>query len=81
MYDDDIFTELTLLPVCSCGYVFREGIELKCGVEVINNNEPLKVRTNTFTPSQCPNCKRFISSVKVNRFVNDCEQEELSYDV
>lgn len=60
----DAITELKLLPVCDCGYVFTEGIEMKCSIIPIYDGEQvIKHATFDFIPFECPNCKRRIVAV------------------
>jgi len=56
-------TTLKLLPVCECGYVFRDlelnHTETLCGWEYLV----------PFTPSLCPNCNRLIESLTADMHV------------
>lgn len=53
-------TKLRLLPVCECGYVFRE-IKINRKMMTIDNfSVPVESR---FEPPICPNCKKFIREI------------------
>lgn len=53
---DDNTVELKLLPVCECGYIFKE----------LTVTESINVGISTFFPCHCPNCKKVIESVSLS---------------
>lgn len=63
MITNEYVTAIEYLPVCKrCGYIFREGIQLK--EEIIETGLGLKYPNHTIIPSICPECKRHIECVK-----------------
>jgi hypothetical protein len=46
---------IKLLPVCECGYIFKE----------LTVTEALDIGGSTFAPNHCPNCKGIIKSVSI----------------
>ena len=58
---DDYKTTLKMLPVCNCGYIFREGIIIH---EDINTKNKIKYATHTIEPAICPNCKKEIECIE-----------------
>lgn len=56
--------EITMKPVCQCGYVFNEGIKYK------ENEEEAgiyKIKMGYFTPAVCPSCNKKIKSISYKR--------------
>ena len=62
----DYKTTLRMLPVCDCGYVFREGLVVS---EDLNEAIGFKYVTHTFTPAMCPNCKKQIECITYERLL------------
>jgi hypothetical protein len=58
---NDYKTKLRMLPVCSCGYIFKDGIAIH---EDINEKDGIKYATHTIEPHMCPNCKKKIECVE-----------------
>lgn len=59
-----------LLPVCECGYIFREGIEITKNInEVKGSNDHIKYGTYNINPPKCPNCKQIIEGVLYNNYI------------
>ena len=54
-------TRLKLLPVCNCGYVFRDGVTICRSIE---ENNALKHAEFTINPPMCPNCKKKIECLE-----------------
>lgn len=55
-------TRLKLLPVCDCGYIFRDGV---IGYEDIHKmNNEIKVVHRSIEPPMCPNCKKRIECIE-----------------
>ena len=72
---DNNLTELELLPVCKfCGYVFRDGIEIKYYYKEIGNNKTLSLVE--YKPNVCPSCKRGICDVYVSK-VKQVNEDEI----
>jgi hypothetical protein len=63
---DDYTTELNLLPVCSCGFVYTSGIEVK---QDIKEKDGIKYSTYEFIPSYCPNCRKKIVSITKPKYM------------
>lgn len=59
-------TEVRLVPMCSCGYVFTEGLYLVENTENLSNSKMIPVIhcNYRFKPNMCPNCGRLIESMK-----------------
>lgn len=53
-------TALTMLPVCNCGYIFRDGIVIHTDICEKNG---VKYAVHAIEPSMCPNCKKQIESI------------------
>lgn len=64
---DKLTTRLRMLPVCDCGYVFREGVVIRAN---INETHGIKYAVHTIAPSVCPNCKKAIECVEENRYTH-----------
>ena len=56
-------TLLKLVPVCDCGYVFREGIILR--KHIITAENGMKYITHSIDPSVCPSCNKEIEGIEV----------------
>ena len=65
--------KLKLLPVCECGYVFRDGIVIEKTINVIDkikdSDSVIKYPKYSINPPMCPNCKRMIESVEYNNII------------
>jgi predicted Zn-ribbon and HTH transcriptional regulator len=60
---NEYVTTIKYLPVCErCGYIFREGIQLK--EEIIETGLGFKYPERSIVPSICPKCKRHIECAK-----------------
>lgn len=59
---EDYITRLKLLPVCNCGYVFRDGVIVHEKVHTMNNGAKIPYRY--IEPSICPNCKKRIECIE-----------------
>jgi hypothetical protein len=70
---NELTTRLRLLPVCSCGYVFREGIVIH---KIIHETNGIKYATHAIIPSMCPNCKKKIECIEHNRYTVMIKGEE-----
>ena len=62
LHDNNTVT-LELLPVCECGYVFRDGIIFHEEISEINK---WKYSQWLFEPAKCPKCQRIIDGIKYN---------------
>lgn len=62
---NDYKTKLRMLPVCSCGYVFREGVIIH---KDINEKDEIKYATHSIEPYMCPQCKKEIECVEYNGY-------------
>lgn len=62
---DDNKTILKMLPVCSCGYVFRKGVMI---YENINETHGWKYATYSIQPSQCPSCHKTIEGIESENY-------------
>lgn len=60
MIEKDV-VRIKLLPVCDCGYVFIDGINVYEDVFAINDK--IKSMHIYFTPTICPQCKRKIECI------------------
>lgn len=58
---EDYKTRVRMLPICSCGYIFENGIEIH---EIINAVNSIKYTTYSIEPSMCPNCKKEIECIE-----------------
>lgn len=58
---DDYRTTLKMLPVCSCGYIFRKGVVIH---QDINEKDGIKYPTYFIEPSKCPNCNKKIECIE-----------------
>ena len=64
-------TDLNFLPVCDCGHVFLEGVEVVqeptlltiAGTEV---KSKYCLGKTVFSPPSCPDCNRAITSIKLS---------------
>lgn len=63
-FDNDKTVMLKLLPVCDCGYTFREGVHIE---EIIDEVETYKYPIYHIDPPRCPNCQRLIEGVLYKR--------------
>ena len=73
---DDRVTNVVLLPVCNCGYVFRNGITV---IRYISNLEKtmLKCKEESIEPPFCPSCQRLIENIEYNKEIIYLEEHEL----
>lgn len=62
--DNDRAVTLKMLPVCDCGYIFRDGVHVE---EVIGEVQGYKYPIYSIDPPRCPNCNRLIECVSYNR--------------
>ena len=58
---EDYTTKLKMLPVCSCGYVFREGVIIH---QDIDERDGMQFPTYFIEPSKCPNCNKKIECLE-----------------
>lgn len=59
-----------LLPVCECGHIFREGIQITKNIsEVKRSNDYIKYGTYHINPPICPNCKQVIEGVVCDNII------------
>lgn len=58
---EDYKTTLRMLPVCNCGYIFRDGIIIH---EDINEKNGIKHATYSIEPQKCPNCGKEIEQIE-----------------
>ena len=63
---DDYTTELNLLPVCSCGFVYTSGVEV---MRNIADNGKVRYPTYEFIPSVCPNCGKRIVRITSPKYM------------
>lgn len=61
--DNNKTVTLQMLPVCDCGYVFRDGVHVE---EVIGEVKGYKYPIYSIDPPRCPNCNRLIECVSYN---------------
>ena len=61
-FDNNKPVTLKMLPVCDCGYVFRNGIHIE---EFIDEAQGYKYPIYSIDPSRCPNCRRLIDGVVI----------------
>lgn len=62
----DCKTRLKMLPVCSCGYVFRDGVIIN---QYINNINRIGYPEYSIEPSICPMCKKEIECIENNGYI------------
>lgn len=58
---EDYKTRLKLLPVCNCGYVFRNGVTV---YRKIVENNGLKHAEFAINPPMCPSCEKEIECIE-----------------
>lgn len=68
---EEYVTRLKLLPVCNCGYIFRDGVTI---YKNTNEVKDIKYATYSISPNICPNCKKHIECVA---YGNDIIKEDL----
>lgn len=61
---------LTLLPVCKCGYVFKDKIILHRQTMEIDKSGYIK-QQQFFEPATCPNCKRVIDCIQYMNLIEE----------
>lgn len=59
-FDNNKSVTLKMLPVCNCGYVFRDGVHIE---EVIGEVRGYKYPIYSIDPPRCPRCDRLIDGV------------------
>lgn len=59
-------TRLKMLPVCSCGYVFKDGVTIH---QFIKNCMFGKYPEYFIEPSICPKCKKEIECIDYNSYM------------
>lgn len=65
---DEYLTRLELLPVCSCGYIFKDGVVIRKDVnEFQYKSATMKYPQYFIEPNICPNCKKVIECIEYNR--------------
>lgn len=62
---EDYKTRLRMLPVCSCGYIFDEGVTIH---EHINDKNGIKYATYSIEPGMCPKCKKTIEYIEEYKY-------------
>lgn len=62
--DNNKTVTLQMLPVCDCGYVFRDGVIIE---EFISEVQGYKYPIYSIEPPRCPNCNRLIEGVQYNK--------------
>lgn len=55
---------VTMLPVCECGYIFRNGLLV---AQEIVEAKGYKYGVYSVEPPFCPNCHRRIEAISENR--------------
>ena len=60
-YMEDYKTKLKMLPVCSCGYVFKDGVIIH---QFIKNYMFGKYSEYSIEPPICPMCKKEIECIE-----------------
>ena len=56
--------DLKLLPVCKCGYIFKDGIKYhRRIIDITTKKEEMFNPVFSFEPNVCPNCKRVIRCI------------------
>ena len=64
---EDYYTRLKLLPVCSCGYIFTDGVVIRKDINTVEYKgvkDIMKYPSYSIEPNICPNCKRVIECVE-----------------
>ena len=56
-------TNLTMRPVCNCGYIFEDLVLKKIRPSIIPRALSTQFYSYGFDPERCPNCGRKIGSV------------------
>lgn len=59
-------TRLKMLPVCSCGYVFKDGVTIH---QHINDIFRIGYLEYSIEPSICPMCKKEIECIEYNDYM------------
>lgn len=65
---EDYKTRLRMLPVCSCGYVFKNGVIIH---EDISETNGIKYAKYSIEPSNCPKCNKEIECVEYNGYTHE----------
>lgn len=60
---EDYKTKLRMLPVCSCGHVFKNGVIIH---EDIIEAEGFKHAKYSIEPPSCPQCNKEIECIEYN---------------
>lgn len=53
--------QIRMLPVCECGYVFRDGIVIYKDIREANR---VKCPEHFIQPWMCPNCQKIIDCIE-----------------
>ena len=61
LYIDNTTVTLRMLPVCNCGYIFRDGVIIE---EIIGEVRGYKYPTYSIDPPHCPKCNRLIDGIQ-----------------
>lgn len=60
---NDNYTTVNILPVCNCGYIFRDGIEVYQFIKEEDNTK-IKYSLYSIQPPMCPRCGRRIECIR-----------------
>jgi len=72
---DEYTTRLKMLPVCDCGYVFKDGVVCSMMYHKVGDIEyPMYF----IEPNICPNCKKVIECIELDRDKIDFTNGDLS---
>ena len=58
---DEYMTTVRMRPVCSCGYIFWDGIVIRRNM---NETYGFKYVAQDIEPPVCPNCKKIIECIE-----------------
>ena len=62
------YTTVSMKPICDCGYIFRDGIEVY--EEMISakiNGTTYSHGVPVFSPPSCPKCKKAIKNIQMEK--------------
>ena len=60
---NEYFTDIRLLPVCSCGHII-ENLYVE---EIVEGRDGMRHKMINFVPSICPNCGRIFERIIYDR--------------
>lgn len=63
--------QFKMLPVCECGYVFRDGIIIYKDIREVNG---VKYSEHFIQPWMCPNCQKIIDCVEYNGDITEVKE-------